>query len=326
MNKTTVKLLNQFKNNSDRTEESFYKIQPYMDNLDILYRDTYIDIDETQYFETIKDKRNKTEFAYAFRILHNYNMPGLLSAYYSLKYTHPKYDIICFLTTIGDYNDLLSKNDINILKKLFDVVIISNIFDKISYEMFHLYGYTQYKKLLSIEHNCIINKNIDFLFTKYEKSTCAKSYTHRNSSIGFLPSLTLIVPMTYYLLKSLYINKNYESIFGDLYFFTPKIANILYYTIYPSWNIEPFDEDLIYFNFPFLNIDRDISNHNCYVDSYFGPTPYHKHTIDKKICSKFQLVKQNYYKWDAIIKKILEKHPEYNIFFEHIRTYRNVLF
>ena len=330
-------------NNISMSEESKNKISKFIIDIDKLYMEKYNDIDITTYFNIIKDKPNKTPYAYVINICYNGDITSLLSVYFSLKYNNPKYDIICFINNINIYerNNLdnkylkfekISDNNINIIKGLFDVVIGTNanlvkygeIYGIMNYGIYNLYGYTLYSKLLIIYTSCIINKNIDFLFDKYENSTYMMSQTHERYSGGLFPSIILINPSKYYIKKTHYLCENYNIIFNKLYFFIDFSSNITYFTLYPHWNTERFENNLISCNFSnYPNIDiKYISKKDSYINYYFSRKPFHYY----KDNSKFKLNKVSYKKWDEIVKRILDEHPQYKNIFEHIKTYRYTLF
>ena len=145
-------------NNISMSEESKNKISKFIIDIDKLYMEKYNDIDITTYFNIIKDKPNKTPYAYVINICYNGDITSLLSVYFSLKYNNPKYDIICFINNINIYerNNLdnkylkfekISDNNINIIKGLFDVVIGTNanlvkygeIYGIMNYGIYNLY-------------------------------------------------------------------------------------------------------------------------------------------------------------------------------------------
>lgn len=334
-----------FANNIAKSEISHKKISKFIEKLDELFKEKYNDIDITNYFKVLKSKKKKTRYAYAMKSLNNNDLGALLNTYFSLKYTNPEYDIICFIQKSNYYEkdyldniylkfEVLSDENIKILKHLFDSIILTNIIkfqdidnmQSIHYDFFYIPGYTDYEKILLIEHSCIVNENIDFLFENYDKSTYSMTKSHRTYSGGLLPSITLINTNKYYIKKSEYLCENYFIIFNKLYFFSPKHSNILYYTIFPKWTEKPFDTNIVNFMWLYYpNIDiKYIDKYKYYVEYYnvLMQAPY----FFKLEESKFQLNKRNYIKWDENVKKILKQYPEYEIFFGYIRTYRNTLF
>ena len=336
-----------FENNIARSEISYKKIYNFMVKLDEFYKEKYNDIDITNYFKVLKNKKKKTKYAYAIKSFDNNEIGPLLNTFFSLKYTNPEYDIICFIHDSNYYEkdyldniylkyEALTDENIKIIKHLFDSVISTNISkfentdnsnnSNIYYDFFYIPGYTDYEKILLIEHSCIVNENIDFLFGKYDKSTYSMTNSHRTYSGGLLPSITLINTNKYYIKKAQYLCDNYFIIFNKLYFFIPKHSNILYYTIFPKWTEEPFDENIVNFMWVYYpNIDiKYIDKYKYYVEYYstIMQAPY----FFKLEESKFQLNKKQYIKWDENVKKILKQYPEYEIFFSYIRTYRNTLF
>ena len=335
--------MNTFENNISESEKSKKKISKFIENLDKLYLEKYNDIDTTQYFKIIKDKNNKTTYGYVLRLFHNYEMTGLISTYFSLKYSNPMYDIICFINETNIYesnylNDLylkyekISDENISILKKLFDVVVSTSIIKikseklhhSLNYEHNTLLGFILYSKILFIEFGSLINKNIDFIFDKYEKSTYSMTETHKSYSGGLFPSLILIIPSKYYIKKFEYLTENYNIIFNNLKFLIPAPSNILYFSIYPHWNNERFDDKLINYNFLRVpNIDIKYIGRDEYYIEYYYLNPSYSFMRDK---TRFKLSLNNYIKWDKTVKRILDENPEYIKFFEYIKTYRNTLF
>ena len=336
-------VLERFKNNVLESEVSKNKISKFIINIDKLFKEKYNDIDITSYFNIIKDKPNKTSYAYVIYFYLNIDISAVLSIYFSLKYNNPIYDIICCINDTNIYEknylddkylkfDKITDNNIDIIKRLFDVVIGTNMYlikynkigDLMNYSIYNLYGYTLYSKLLIINTSCIINKNIDFLFNKYEKSTYVAIQTHENYSGGLFPSIILINPCKYYIKKAEYLCENYKIIFNNLYFFVELPSNITYFTLYPHWNTERFENNLISCNFSnYPNIDiKYISKKDPYINYYFSKKPFHYY----KDNSKFKLNDSSYKKWDENVKRILDEHPQYKNIFEYIKTFRYTLF
>ena len=339
------KSLLSYGSNIDRSTESHKKVSLFFKNLDKIYKKKYNDIDITPFFNIIKNKHNKTKYAYLIKITDNQDMAAIINLYFSLKYTNTQYDIICFVNNEDYYeSDYLNNvyikckkifpKNLEIIEKLFDVVISTNLYSfgklKYNYDFFDIYGYIIYEKILIIDNTCIINKNIDFLFTKYKNSTYANANSHKKYIGGFYQSILLINTSQYYIAKVSYLLKYYDLIFKDLYFCIPKMSNLVYYLIYPNWTNESFDLDIkIHFlKVPYINMGYTFPN-NYYIECYYSQNPFTNSIInffDTFEESKFQGNKSNYENWDKNVKKILNEHPEYKIFFEYIKTYRETLF
>jgi hypothetical protein len=354
-----IKFYKTHKEKVDASNESYDKIFKYMKNLDKLFKKKYNDFDTTKYFTILKDKKNKTEFAYSTSIyIDNFSLPSIINLAYSIKYhCNSKYDLICFVQNKSYYEknylnntykkmNGLSHSDIETIKELFDIVIDVNItklfskkdsvYDKlfyyILYDSLYPYAYTKYKKILYLANNVVINKNIDFLFDKYDKSTYGLDYLTKDYKGGLYYNVILYIPKNYYIKKIEYILKNYDIIFKKLFFIIPKMANVIYYTIFPDWSEQRFEFDLINYNFeriPYINSRPTSYNIDCYIDDYYAIyTPFNFHNLYSDIPerNKFNLNNKNFKKWDLLVIELLKKFPKYSKFFDFIKTYRNTLF
>ena len=277
------------------------------------------------------------------KICHTYEIPAAISTYFSIKNSNPKYDIIIFINGSSLYEtnylkniylkyDKISKNNITILKKLFDVVIETNLTlikcDKLdgsfNYDFFTIYSYTEYSKILIVEYVCLINKNIDFLFDKYEQSTYMIPESHQKYTGGLFPCILLINTSKYYIKKAEYLCENYKTIFNNLTFFIPIPSNILYFVLYPHWNNERFENNLIDCTFIQLpDIETNYKRkHEPFITYYFGNWPFYYNSID----NKFKSYKIVFKIWDENVKKFIDKYPQYSKIFEYIKTYRYTYF
>ena len=357
-NSPSEEFLKNHKKDVDSSNLSYDKVYKYMKKLDKIFKKKYSNFDTTEYFTILKDKQHKTEFAYSTSIyIDNHSLSLVLNLAYSIKYhSKSKYDLICFVQDKPYYEkdylnntykkiDGLSHSDIEIIKELFDVVISvslqkistkknskwNKIFYHIIYDSLYPYCYSEYKKILFLTNASIVNKNIDFLFDKYDKSTYALDYPTRDYKGGLFYNIILYIPQKYYLKKFEYIMKNYEIIFKNLFFMIPKMANIIYYTFFPNWSEKKFDLNLINYNFqrlPYININIDFYN-DFYIDYYYTPyvpNNFYNMYMDMRERSKYNLNNMNFEKWDLMVSRLLEQFPKYYKFFDFIKTYRNTLF
>ena len=336
-------------NNSNKGYDFLYN---YMIKLDKLYKIKYKDDvnDIQQYFTILKDKPNKTKYAYSIKMYNDSDLPYIINFYYSLKYVNSQYDIICFVANEHYYETdylnntylqfkKINENSIKLIKELFDVVISTKI-NKIKhfgetdgytrymlYDNLYSYFYDKYEKILSFS-NCIINKNVDFIFDKYNKSVYSLDNNYSKSKAGLSQAIILIIPQKYYLKKMLYILENYNIIFNEKYIISSTFSIVLYYTFFPNWNNELFDYDIVNYNYlsiPYIKTNlKNKYLFDFYVDVYFiySPAGY----LSLKKGTKFNLNIFNFEKWDLIVKRILEENPKYEYIYNHIRTYRETLF
>ena len=345
-------------NEINRSNKSYDLLYDYMIQLDNIFKKKYKDDDTKKYFKIIKDKVNKTKYAYSIKIFNDEDFPFALSMYYNLKYHNTKYDIICFILNEPIYEkdflnntylkiNNLSEYSLNILTQLFDIVISTKInmldntkinksnylynnshyyYKYSNYDNLYFFFYDEYKKIICL-NTCIINKNIDFIFDKYSDSVCSMDNLHINSKLGLTDTILLIIPKKYYIKKMLYILDNYKEITKDLYIITPIFMQILYYTIFPNWNKERFDIDIINYNYirkPYIELTENKYMLDYYVDYFFSYSPNRYEDIKTK--TKFNLNIINFEKWDLLVKRILEENPNYESIYNYIRTYRETLF
>lgn len=352
----------QFVKPIEASNESHTKIHDFMINFDKLYKKKYKNTNIDEYFKILKDKKNKTKFAYAIRLNDKIDIPGVIQLYYNLKYINSKYDIICFLLDEDIYDsDYLNNkylkhpkiNDkyIEIIIKLFDVVISSvpnkvlfdinynikypeMIFKPIvkyytTYYSYQDYIYNKYEKIIFFENNVAINKNIDFLFDKYDKSVCSTDYNHIKGKNLLLFGITLIVPQNYYFFKIKYLLDNYAEIFQKYFLIGERANQILYYIIFPNWNKAYFDINIINYNYIRIpNIDMDLNKKyftDYYIDYFFIYYPYMFNGYCFKR-SNFTLNNFNFKNWDLNVKRIILENPEYENIFKYIKSYRDTLF
>jgi len=361
-----------YKKNIEELEESHKQIDKYMRKLDEEFKKRTFDISYKDYVTVLKDKKYKTKYAYMIVLSSKIKnqLPMLLNLAYSIKYKYKsKYDLVCLVQNKSYYekNKLnnyykkyegLEDSEINDIIKIFDVVLIidsSNLLKKylkkkilINDDSFTLvdyriniimFGYTEYEKIMFCSNRININENIDYIFDKYNKSTYSNYYFYKDYSGGLARVIILIEPRQYYIPKIFYIINNYNNIFKKLKFnhisISPKLALVYYYTIYPNWNNESFDKNLINYN---LEIDCNINLYKKYdnyfdIESYVYIEPeckkffYQKNKfINLKEFSKFNLNLINFNNWDLSVKELLKDFPEFSIYFDYIKTYRYTLF
>ena len=352
-----------FNNQIRESDNAHNKLSDFMLNLDKLYKKKYKNSNIQIDYKILKDKPNKTKYAYVLRLINNIDMPCILNLYYNLKYINSKYDIVCFILDEDLYdsdslnNKYLKYTKINdkymkIILELFDVVISScpikicitdmvNYVDRVIYTRnnfflindlffsFKDYFYDKYEKIIFLSHNVFINKNIDFLFDKYNKSVSSMDDNHYTITHSLTFTLLLIIPQKYYIEKFKYISQNMNDIFKSI-FITAGLENmILYYTIFPNWNDKHFDKDIVNYNYKRLpNIDMNLSEKyftDYYVDHFFAynPTGFNGYNNNR---SKFNLNDFIFEKWDKNVDRILKENPKYNYIFQYIQTYRETLF
>jgi hypothetical protein len=328
-------------------------------NFDINYKD-YINVLKDKKIKT------KYAYYIGLNTKDKNQVPMILNLAYSIKYEYKtKYDLVILIQNKPFYEkdylnnyyikyDGIDQDIINDIMEIFDVVLlidpntISKRYRKksaIDNDLFNLinnksnkiiFSYTEYQKILKISEESILNKSIDYLFDLYNKSVYTVDYNHYDYTGGLKGAITLIEPKKYYIFKTIYLINNFKMIFKNLNFFISKTSLISYYTIFPNWNDNKFDKFIINYNY---NYEFNINLYSKYYDNfdieyyeYFKPSNFfidQKHinkiyNFDKR--SKFNLNLINYKKWDLMVKKLLEKFPNFAKYFDYIKTYRNVNF
>jgi len=327
-----------------------------LDNKFIKYENKY---NKNKYYRYLKSKKNITENAYVTIIFcdSKYISSILVTGYYLKYIVKTKYDIVCLVQDKPYYEtDIvgntylkfsgLSTSEIDDIKKIYDVVIGIDLFrvnvnERSGWNLLPRYlklpyystkslvlGLIEYKKLIYYDSSSLIIKNIDNLFNKYNKSTYRLSYDHIDLKRGLVGNFFIFIPKKYYLYKSMYINDNYLNIIGDGISCNTKDEDIIFYAIYPHWNNKILDENLFKTNdnrLPYIDMKK--INYDYSVEFYMGIKPFlYPNGENIKERNMYNNNNYCYHYWDHGVKELLKKNPNFNKYFEYIKTFRNVDF
>lgn len=292
-----------------------------------------------------KEKENKTKYAYStIVIIDEKYIPSALSLAYSLKKNNSKNDIIIFIQdnpyyiyddegNIVNVFEGISYKTIEDLKKIYDEVIGFDLFkiddykpnqehftsnkhySNISYYVSKLIilSYQKYEKIFYMDSSVIINKNIDYIFKQYDKSTFIHDEEWVKYNVGLRGTFFLYVPKKHYYYKTLFLIKNFKKYFTDDVHLRGIDEFILYYTIYPNWS-----ENLLSPKFgcsEFIKKKLD-----CDLYYYQINKPFLKN--DKKKNNNYK----KYEYWDKNVNLLLKEYPDFKKYYEHIKNFRKVNF
>jgi hypothetical protein len=328
------------------------KITPLMIDINNKFKNK-TNLNTDKYYRYLKKPDKITENGYITIIFGNSKyLPGILVSGYFIKYIcKSKFNTICLVQDNPYYEngilrfEGLTSDEIEDIKKIYDVVIgIDVLHNKYlsnnnhhSKNMTYLptkalvLGITLYQKLLYYDSSTIILRNIDYYFTKYNKSTYRNFFSINGSNRGLTANIFIFKPKNFYIDKALYLLDNYNTYFGKSFFTNDE--SIIYYTIFPNWNNNQLDQSKFIesiYNDLNKNIDKN-SNINYYKNNNYEVSlnmafkpflyPYFKQIYFNNR-DKFSLDFTLYNIWDNAAKKMLKKFKELTKYFEHIKTYR----
>ena len=291
-----------------KMNESHNKIKNTIKEIDDKFMMLKNKVNLSKYYRYLQKTNNPSKYAYSTTIfIDNKYIPGILCWAYNLKYIiKTPYNLIC-LVQDKPYYELddsgnrfmkfpgLNEDEINDIKKVFDVVIgidllynksiTNNTEGQIVYKNIFYYctkilclGLIDYKKIIYLDSSTFVNLSIDHIFNEYKKSSYNLVYNYKESLRGLASYYYLFIPQDYYLEKGLYIINNFLKIFESYISFFGLDEDILYYTIYPHWGTKILD-DLSYYP-PHLNIQMNINN-NYQLYPNMGTKPFRFNLIDK---------------------------------------------
>ena len=331
-----------------KTSKMHNKIVNNMQKIDDKFKNEKDSKNSKKYYRYLKKPAKITDYAYVTIIfIDNKYIPGILNLGYNMKYNiKTSYNTVCLVQDKPYYeNDKikhngLNQNEIDDIKKIFDVVIGIDILytdkhHKYPLEYINIFyyctkllclGLTEYKKLIFMDSSIYVNKNIDYFFKKYNESTYYLAFGHEKTNRGLPGNFFLYIPQKYYIKKGIYIVENYNELLGKQHgesYFTPD-EDVLFYTVYPKWNKTLFNETeklLTYWNNK-PNIQMNINDNYliyCYVRIKPFRYPLIEGYVDKSL---FNNNLSFYNKWDLVVKQLIEKYLEFKKYFEFIKTYR----
>ena len=344
----------EYKYNTDelisKMNESHNKIKDKIKIIDDKFIKQKNKVDLSKYYRYLQKTTQLTDYAYSTIIfIDNKYIPGIMCWAYNLKYViKTPYNLIC-LVQDKPYYEIdnsgnhfmkfpgLNEDEINDIKKVFDVVIGIDILSNSNlnnrkYSTVHknifyyctkilCLGLTDYKKIIYLDISTFVNLSIDNIFEHYNESSYYFKYD--KTKRGLPSNYYFYVPQDYYLEKGLYIIDNYLTLFENYISLYTTDEDILYYTIYPHWGTKLLDSNL--YNIYLLNIQNKVNNnYQIYpnmANKQFRYTIYFK---DGRFL--FNNTPESYNKWDDSVKKLLVSYPELTKYFEFIKTYRYTKF
>jgi alpha-N-acetylglucosamine transferase len=339
-----------------RCNEDFEKISKLTKKIDEKFKK--IDVKNNEFYRYLKNKKNISKNAYVTIIFcdSKYLPSILVTGNYLKNIIKTKYDIICLVQDRPYYEiDIignsylkfpgLTKNEIDDIKKIYDVVIgidllKVNISQRTEWNLLPRYiklpyystkllvlGLTQYSKLVYYDSTALIYNNIDNIFDNYEKSSYRLDYKEIKFKLkrGLVGNFYLFIPKLYYIYKGLYLLNNYESIFGNKITCFTKDEDIIFYTIYPNWDEKLLDSILFKTNYSRESYyETEEKNNSKYsVELYMGLKPFIYPNNDDVLERNMYNNNNNcYYQWDLGAKNLLLNYPSFNKYFEYIKTFR----
>lgn len=312
------------------------------------------------YFRKYPSSKNRNDSEYAYVtiiILDDSYIPSVLALGNSIRKTKTKNKLVCIVQdnpiVIKNKNEEkfysgITKNQIDDINKVYDEVIgvdllsISNYspkeghFTTIStYKNINMYatklqvlGLLEYKKIFYLDASCIVSKNIDNVFKKYDKSTFITDYEYEKSLMGLRGTFFLLVPKIEYYNKALYMIYNYHKIFKDLFFIRGIDEVILYFSIYPNWSNILLSKNFGCYEYygKILNKNFNISKGKRYCKIYYYQInkPFRKNKTRNNTKNNQSFVA--YKRWDFEVNDLLKKFPSFKKYYKHIPLYRKTWF
>ena len=131
-----------------------------------------------------------------------------------------------------------------------------------------------------------------------------------------------------------YFIKNYVELFKNMYPFYYPDENLLYYTVYPKWSKEEISasemQDNFFKRFPYIQLrNTEEIRYNFMFYIMIKPFFYTESNtnISNTIGNTFFNANYTCYKvWDYTVRDIIIMCPEFNKYFEFIKTFRYTLF
>ena len=288
---------------------------------------------------------------------------GILALGYSIRKNKCKYNLICLVQDKPVYKIIkgekkllpgVSLESIKNILKIYDIVYGVNLVqveeeikynergndynnniihftDKEHYKNISVYptkiqvlGLLNYKKILYLDASNIVDNNIDFLFKKYNNFYYPYDFQVKMTNVGIRGQAFLFEPSLLLYTKALYLSNYYKNIFKNTQFNRGFDEIILYFAIYPRWTEES-KYQLLFIVCNERVLKRNIT---CPIYNHTGIKPFKKK--NNNVNSKTNIYNYNYNNsntefiiWDKYAKKLLKSNPEFNKYFEHIKSFRN---
>jgi alpha-N-acetylglucosamine transferase len=207
MNKKNQNLINEINNHHK-------EITPLMIDIDNKFKNK-TNLNTDKYYRYLKKPDKITKNGYITIIFGDSKyLPGILVSGYFIKHIcKSKFNIICLVQDNPYYENGILKfeglttDEIEDIKKIYDVVIGIDVLVNYQHTNHHhsknisyyitkilVLGLTLYKKLFYYDSSTTILKNIDYYFTKYNKSTY-RNLSFKIGAIIFSPTSIIILYM-----------------------------------------------------------------------------------------------------------------------------------
>ena len=293
------------------------------------------------------NKSNSKNAIITLLIINENYVPSILALAMSLRLYKTTSKLVCLVqdkSYINTYNKKkimgISQKVINDLLLLFDEVIgvdllgVNNYVippyhftNSITYENIFYYctklvilGLTQFDKIIYLDASTIIQKNIDYIFDKFNKSAFQNDNEWMHGNVGLRGTYFFIIPNIYEYNKGLLFLKDYSKYFQDNFFIRGIDEIVIYYAVYPNWSNELLSDDFGC-NGNAINKFKE----NCDVYFYQKNKPF-RELIGVRDSNKDKQLYNNYKIWDNIVVILLEKYPQFIIYFENIKDFRKTSF
>lgn len=333
----------------DLTKTSNEKVKENIINLDN-------EIKNTKKYELYKpniriypssiNKNNSKNAIITLLIINENYVPSILALGMSLRLFKTTSKLVCLVqdkSYINSYNGKkimgISHKVINDLLLVFDEVfgidllgvnnyiIHNNHFtNSVTYENIFYYctklvvlGLTQFDKIIYLDASTIIQKNIDYIFGKYNKSVFQYDNEWEYGQVGLRGTYFFIIPNIYEYNKGLLFLKDYRKYFQDNFFIRGVDEIVIYYAVYPNWSNDLLGDDFGCNGNAVKNFKE-----NCDIYFYQRNKPF-RELIGVKDSNK-EKIYNNYKMWDNIVVILLEKYPQFIIYFENIKDFRKTGF
>lgn len=338
-----------FSQKLDLTKTSNEKVKENIINLDNEIKNTKkykLYKPNIRIYSSSINKNNSKNAIMTLLIINENYVPSILALVMSLRLYKSTSKLVCLVqdkSYINTYNGKqimgISQKVINDLLLLFDEVIgidllgVNNYViprdhftNSITYENIFYYctklvvlGLTQFDKIIYLDASTIIQKNIDYIFDKFNKSAFQNDNEWMYGNVGLRGTYFFIIPNIYEYNKGLLFLKDYRKYFQDNFFIRGVDEIVLYYAVYPNWSNELLNDD-------FGCNGNSIQNfkENCYIYYYQKNKPF-RELLGVKNSNKDKLY-NNYKIWDNVVVILLEKYPQFIIYFENIKDFRKTSF
>jgi len=291
----------------------------------------------------LPENKSKNAIVTMLIIDENY-VPGVLALAESLRLLKTTSKLVCLVQDKSYlYNDKkiygVSQETIDDLLLLYDEVIgidlmfvknyqipedhftnasnYSNIFTYCTKMV--VLGLLQFDKVLYIDASTLVEKNVDYIFNKYNKSTFQYDNEWEYGNVGLRGTYFLVIPDIYFYNKGLLFVEDYKKYFGDNFFIRGVDEVIIYYAVYPHWS-----EELLDTKFGCNGNPSRKQKEGCDIYFYQKMKPFRE---PDGVSNKYKKHLYSYYKfWDNVVLIMLQQYPQLEKYYDNIKEYRETNF